>query len=116
MTALPQKGIKRTEHDAQAWEHTVERIAEKVVNQVLKERSCTDECTALARIQEQLKSEKDKHLSTEENIKLIFKKIEHIENNINRLILDVAKGSTGIIASIIISVIVAIISKALKMW
>ena len=114
MTALPHK--KSTEHDTQSWEHTVKRIAAEVVHDVLKERSCNDECGALIRIQEQLQAEQNKHLSTEDNIKLIFKKIEHIENNINRLVLDVAKGSTNIVASIIISVIVAIISKALKMW
>jgi hypothetical protein len=114
MTAIPHK--KSTEHDTNAWEHTVKRIAAEVVHDFLKERSCNDECGALIRMQEQLHAEQNKHFSTEENIKLIFKKIEHIEGNINKLVLDVAKGSTNIVASIIISVIVAIISKALKMW
>jgi hypothetical protein len=112
MTALH----RQSEHDANAWEATIERVAERVVNKVLKERNCSEECGALIRIQEQLKSENSKHLSTDEKIEVLFKKFETVEGLINKLILDVMKGSVGIISTIILSVILAFISKAMKMW
>jgi hypothetical protein len=108
--------LRKSEHDNNAWESTIERVAERVVNKVLKERNCNEECIALTKIQEQLKHDKDKQLSTDEKIDILFKKFDKIEELINKLIIDVMKGSVGIISTIVLAVILAFISKAMKMW
>ena len=117
MTAI---GNTHGEHDASYWENYISEIAKREAAKVLHDRKCDDECGALIRIQENMKNYKDRHIDTDLKIDLLFKKFDTLDNKINdkinELILSVAKGSTGIVAAVFLSIAGAVITKILKWW
>ena len=73
MTALNKS---RIEHDADYWKKQMEEIAVAAAAKVLHDRRCDDDCGAVIRIQEQLKSDRDRRIDTDQKIELLFKKFD----------------------------------------
>ena len=104
------------EHDPQFWKKQMEEIARREAAKLLHDRNCGEDCGALIRIQEQLKSGVDKRQEIDTKINLLFTKIDGVESKINDLIMKVASGSTGIVAAVFLSIAGAVITKILKWW
>lgn len=104
------------EHDAGFWKHEMEEIAKREAAKILKERKCEDDCGALIRIQEQLKNDKDKISDIASKISSLSTRFDLFDAKINELILSIAKGSTGIVITIFLSIAGAVITKILKWW
>jgi hypothetical protein len=104
------------EHDPQAWTRQMEEIAKREAAKILKERKCEDDCGALIRIQEAIKNDKDKITDLVNKINSLSTRFDLFDNKINELILGVAKGSTGIVAAVFLSIAGAVITKILKWW